>query len=735
MLVGLARAVVDRGELRHADAGDHAGGADGAGADAHLDRVHARVDQRAGAPRRWRRSRPPARSPCSACGCRATTFSTPRLWPCAVSTTIMSTPARARASDAHLAIRAHADCRGARGAAPWSPWPRPGGGAVFSMSLRVMRPRSIAVGVDHRQLLDAVLVQEGQRLVGLHALARGDQLAGHHRVHPAGGVALEADVAVGDHADQAGAVDHRDAADVVAAHQLQRVLDGLAGGDGDRLHDHPALELLDPGDLERLLLGRHVLVHHPDAAGLGHGDGRAGLGDRVHGCGQQGDVQAEVARQPRAELGVAGEDGTLGRLEEDVIEGERQADGGGQHGAHSYAAPSAADNAAFQLASPPLLPWNRAILPSAPMALRGSSGTVADQGQGPVGLAVKLPFATTEELLARYGQNLTRGGVYLRSKTTRPLGTPVTLELRLAGGERVLWASAVVHFVTGQEGQGLPGHGAPLPAGRRADPALPRGAGGLPSVPRWTRPLHFRPVWARPDMRRPAGRRTLARPGPPPRHRPAARPPALPPPCRPSASRRRLRPPPVSPPAVPRPPRCWPPRAAAAGRGERQVPRGQPLQRAADPRAAFEPATEEPARTGPIIGIDLGTSNSCSALVRDGKPAVLQSREGYNTVPSILALNARGKLVVGHPAKSQMLTNPRLTVYGSKRLVGRAYDSALVQEFKDRFHYEIAPGAERRGGGEAGRPGLLAAADRRDGAARGARVRPEPARPGGRAAR
>jgi molecular chaperone DnaK len=83
--------------------------------------------------------------------------------------------------------------------------------------------------------------------------------------------------------------------------------------------------------------------------------------------------------------------------------------------------------------------------------------------------------------------------------------------------------------------------------------------------------------------------------------------------------------------------------------------------------------------------------------VRDGKPSIIRTREGYNTVPSIVALNARGKLVVGHPAKGQMLTNPRQTVYGSKRLVGRAYDSEIVQEFKSYFHYEIVAGE----GGEA----------------------------------
>ncbi|RKH89429.1 TIGR02266 family protein, partial [Corallococcus praedator] len=107
---------------------------------------------------------------------------------------------------------------------------------------------------------------------------------------------------------------------------------------------------------------------------------------------------------------------------------------------------------------------------------------------------------------------------------------------------------------------------------------------------------------------------------------------------------------------------------------------------------ALELNTAEPPRTGPVIGIDLGTTNSCAAFVRGNKPGVLPSREGHNTVPSILAFNQRGKLVVGHPAKGQMLTNPRQTVYGAKRLVGRPYGSPIVEQIKDRFHYEIAAG-------------------------------------------
>jgi len=77
----------------------------------------------------------------------------------------------------------------------------------------------------------------------------------------------------------------------------------------------------------------------------------------------------------------------------------------------------------------------------------------------PIGLMVKLPFATAEEFLAKYGSHLTRGGIYLRSKAVKAPGTAVTLDLRLASGERVIYASAIVHFVTGQAGAGVSGMG------------------------------------------------------------------------------------------------------------------------------------------------------------------------------------------------------------------------------------------------------------------------------------
>ena len=72
---------------------------------------------------------------------------------------------------------------------------------------------------------------------------------------------------------------------------------------------------------------------------------------------------------------------------------------------------------------------------------------------------VKLPFATPEEFLAKYGANVTRGGIYLRAKTVKPPGSTVTLDLKLADGCPHHLRPAVVHFVTGQGGQGVSGMG------------------------------------------------------------------------------------------------------------------------------------------------------------------------------------------------------------------------------------------------------------------------------------
>ncbi|MGV3621428.1 MAG: TIGR02266 family protein [Archangium sp.] len=100
--------------------------------------------------------------------------------------------------------------------------------------------------------------------------------------------------------------------------------------------------------------------------------------------------------------------------------------------------------------------------------------------------------------------------------------------------------------------------------------------------------------------------------------------------------------------------------------------------------------------TGPVIGIDLGTTNSACAVLTRGRPLILSSKDGYNTIPSIVALTAQGKLQVGHRAKAQMVLNPTQSIFGAKRLVGREFDSPTVRQVSERSHFSIVSGVDRR---------------------------------------
>lgn len=95
---------------------------------------------------------------------------------------------------------------------------------------------------------------------------------------------------------------------------------------------------------------------------------------------------------------------------------------------------------------------------------------------------------------------------------------------------------------------------------------------------------------------------------------------------------------------------------------------------------------------GRTIGIDLGTSNSCVATWRDSGPEILLDSKGYNTTPSYVAINSRGKLIVGHLAKSQVITNPFQTVYAAKRLIGRRFTDESVKIAQQFISYSLKEG-------------------------------------------
>ena len=101
-----------------------------------------------------------------------------------------------------------------------------------------------------------------------------------------------------------------------------------------------------------------------------------------------------------------------------------------------------------------------------------------------------------------------------------------------------------------------------------------------------------------------------------------------------------------------------------------------------------------PAREKPILGIDLGTTNTCVAHVRNRIPRVVPTDKGNLVLPSVVALSERGDFLVGHVAKDQLVTNPRNTIYGAKRLIGRRFHSKVVQDLRSYYSYEIVEGAQ-----------------------------------------
>ena len=93
---------------------------------------------------------------------------------------------------------------------------------------------------------------------------------------------------------------------------------------------------------------------------------------------------------------------------------------------------------------------------------------------------------------------------------------------------------------------------------------------------------------------------------------------------------------------------------------------------------------------GKVIGIDLGTTNSCVAVMDGKTPKVIENAEGMRTTPSIVAFTDDGERLVGQPAKRQAVTNPEKTIFAVKRLIGRRYDDPMVEKDKKLVPYKIS---------------------------------------------
>ncbi|HEX9740216.1 MAG TPA: Hsp70 family protein, partial [Ignavibacteriaceae bacterium] len=93
---------------------------------------------------------------------------------------------------------------------------------------------------------------------------------------------------------------------------------------------------------------------------------------------------------------------------------------------------------------------------------------------------------------------------------------------------------------------------------------------------------------------------------------------------------------------------------------------------------------------GKIIGIDLGTTNSCVAVMEGNDPVVIPNSEGGRTTPSVVAFTKSGERLVGQPAKRQAITNPKNTIFSIKRFMGR-FMNEVTEEMK-KVPYEVIPG-------------------------------------------
>ena len=408
-----------------------------------------------------------------------------------------------------------------------------------------------------------------------------------------------------------------------------------------------------------------------------------------------------------------------------------------------------------------------------------------------VGLLVKLSYTGVDEFAQRYATNLSDGGMFIRSRDPKPVGTELKFRVEIANGQRVMQGSAIVRWVRGADDPaGAPGMGVQfvaldesskvlvdrmLASTQSAKPPAIAPASPVPAVAPVAPPIApASPVPSVAPVVPP-----IAPASPVPKAIASPAPEAAPP-----APRAQVVPKvaaPAAPPVVPQPPAD--PLPAAEIEIDTSPPSGNEIELDLDSLIAATPeapvAPEEPplpsspsegfeldididtsapeeaapppppppalpeirrevarepepprvpapvqtllvqapvvaapavistgpvylkdvapiADTGPVIGIDLGTTNSACAIVTKGRPLILRSKDGYNTIPSVVALSKSGRLEVGHRAKGQMVLNPTQSIFGAKRLVGRDFGSATVEHVRTRAHFEIVPDSQNR---------------------------------------
>ncbi len=318
---GGAGGFADGGDLGHAGAGDHAGGADGPGADTDLDGVGSGVDEREG----------------SVVGGDVAGeegdggvgfFDGADGFEDARGVAVGGVDGEG--VDAHFDEAGGALEEVSRGPDGSGDAEAAllvlGGVGVFQLFLDVLdgdEAFELVVVIDDEEFLDAVLVEDVLGLLERGADGHGDEvLLGHDGVDGEVGAGDEAEVAVGENADELAVLGDGDAGDLVTAHDLEGGGDGFLGRDGDGVDDHAGFRALDLVDFAGLLLDGEVAVNDSHAALLGHGDGEAALGDGVHGGGHERGVEGDGAGKACLRADLGGDDVRIGGDQEDVVEGQ-----------------------------------------------------------------------------------------------------------------------------------------------------------------------------------------------------------------------------------------------------------------------------------------------------------------------------------------------------------------------------------------------------------------------------